>query len=159
LLNVFAGHAAIAITNARLHREAEERARRLAVSAERERVVRDVHDTVARALGTILRQMDALGAGDPEGRVEAARAAARSALAETRRTVLGLGPALLDLHALDEAIAEELAWVRSTAPVRTDLVVTGRRRQPAKDLGAGALRLVQEALTNAVTHANAGQIR
>jgi hypothetical protein len=54
LLGLFAKHAAIAIFNARLHAEAQERARRVAVSGEREPVVRDVHDTVARALGSIL---------------------------------------------------------------------------------------------------------
>jgi DNA-binding NarL/FixJ family response regulator/signal transduction histidine kinase len=159
LLNVFAKHAAIALTNARLHRESEERARRLAVSAERERVVRDVHDTVARALGTILTHIDAVGAQDPDSRLDAARAAARTALTETRRTVLGLGPSLLDLHSLDDAIAVELGWVRSTAGIRTDLVVTGAHRALDADIAATALRLVQEALTNVVAHAGASQLR
>ncbi|WP_329455297.1 response regulator [Streptomyces sp. NBC_01497] len=159
LLGLFARHAAIAITNARLHREAEERARRLAVGAERERVVRDVHDTVARALGSIITHMDAAEIQDPAGRLEAARAAARTALVETRRTVLGLGPSLLELPSLDDALAVELDWVRSTAAVRTDLVVTGERRALDADLGAAALRLVQEALTNVVAHAAASHVR
>ncbi len=160
LLDVFAKHAAIAIANSRLHREAEERARRLAVSAERERVVREVHDTVARALGSILLHMDALEVPGGSPRLEAARAAARSALTETRRTVLGLGPSLLELHSLDEAIAVELAWVRSTAGLRTDLVVTGGDRpQLEPRVGIPALRVVQEALTNVVAHAGAGLIR
>jgi DNA-binding NarL/FixJ family response regulator/signal transduction histidine kinase len=159
LLNVFAKHAAIAIANARLHREAEERARRLAVSAERERAVRDVHDTVARALGSILLHMDAIDAPDRAARIEAARAAARSALAETRRTVLGLGPALLESHSLDNAIAVELGWVRSTADLRADLVVTGEQPRLDPDVGAHALRLVREALTNVVAHAAASLVR
>jgi DNA-binding NarL/FixJ family response regulator/signal transduction histidine kinase len=159
LLSIFAKHAAIAIANARLHREAEDRTRRLAVGAERERVVRDVHDTVARALGSILLHMDALDVPEQAPRLEAARAAARSALLETRRTVLGLGPSLLELRSLDEAIAVELAWVRSTAGIRTDLVVTGKRPELASDVGSHALRLVQEALTNVVVHAGAALIR
>jgi len=159
LLNIFAKHAAIAIANARLHREAEERARRLAVSAERERVVRDVHDTVARALGSILLHMDALEVPDQAPRLEAARAAARAALAETRRTVLGLGPSLLELHSLDEAIGVELAWVRSTTGIRTDLIVTGDSPQLEPDVCSHALRVVQEALTNVVAHAGAALIR
>ncbi|MGQ4515533.1 response regulator [Streptomyces sp. DW26H14] len=159
LLGLFARHAAIAITNARLHREAEERTRSLAVGAERERVVRDVHDTVARALGSIITHMDAAEVHDPAGRLDAARAAARAALAETRRTVLGLGPSLLDLPTLDDALAVELDWVRSTAGIRTGLVATGERRPLDADLEAVALRLVQEALTNVVTHAAASHVR
>ncbi len=159
LLDVFAKHAAIAIANARLHRETEERARHLAVSAERERVARDVHDTVARALGSILLHMDALEVPDQARRLEAAQAAARTALAETRRTVLGLGPSLLESHSLDEAIAVELGWVRSTAGIRADLVVTGDRPRLAPEIGAHALRLVQEALTNVVAHAAADLVR
>ncbi|GAA1847880.1 hypothetical protein GCM10009836_29440 [Pseudonocardia ailaonensis] len=156
LLRMFATHAAIAIVNARLHAEAEERSRRLAVSAERERVVRDVHDTVARALGSILLHLDA---SEQTEHVAAARAAARTALAETRRTVLGLGPALLELYPLEDSIAVELAWVRSTAPIRADLVVTGESRTLAPELGQQALRLVQEALTNVVLHAEAASVR
>jgi signal transduction histidine kinase/DNA-binding NarL/FixJ family response regulator len=165
LLGLFAKHAAIAIINARLHAEAAERTRRVAVSAERERVVREVHDTVARALGTILLHLDACetdgsGAGDPAaGHLAQARQAAGAALSETRRTVLGLGPALLELHSLDEAIALELAWARSTTELRSDLVVTGEAPEMEPEVVQQALRLVQEALTNVVTHAKAAMVR
>ncbi|ODU04218.1 MAG: hypothetical protein ABS81_11405 [Pseudonocardia sp. SCN 72-86] len=163
LLTLFARHAAIAIVNARLHAEAEERARRLAVGAERERVVRDVHDTVARALGAILLHLDALGAGpsdDAATHLAAAREAARTALTETRRTVLGLGPAVLDAQPLEEAIALELAWARSTTDLRTDLVVTGEPPAGlAPELGQQALKIAQEALTNVVSHARASSVR
>jgi DNA-binding NarL/FixJ family response regulator len=173
-----------------LHAEAAQRARRVAVSAERERVVRDVHDTVARALGAILLPLDAAEADVPDAAASArhlaqARQAAGAALSETRRTVLGLGPALLELHSLDEAIALELAWARSTTGIRSDLVITGEppsgdvRGGPDGDtdgdtgadtgadtgvgldpeIGQQALRLVQEALTNVVTHAKAQLVR
>ena len=129
LLGLFAKHAAIAIANARLHEASAERARRLAIAGERERVVRDVHDTVARALGSILVHLDGVGdAPDSEARLASAREAARSALAETRRTALGLGPALLDTHSIDDAIGHELAWARSIAGIRGDLVVSGDQR-------------------------------
>ena len=162
LLGLFAKHAAIAITNARLHAEADDRTRRLAVSAERERVVRDVHDAVARALGSILMHIDALDDSlDPAAaeHLAAARATAGNALAETRRTVLGLGPALLDPRSLDDALAMELGWARSTTGIRTDLVVTGDRGQVAPELAQQALRIVQEALTNVVMHARASLVR
>jgi DNA-binding NarL/FixJ family response regulator/signal transduction histidine kinase len=162
LLGLFAKHAAIAITNARLHADADDRTRRLAVSAERERVVRDVHDAVARALGSILMHIDALDSPlDSEGaaHVAAARHTAGNALAETRRTVLGLGPALLEPHSLDDALAMELGWARSTTGIRTDLVVTGDGPGLAPEIGQQALRIVQEALTNVVMHAKATLVR
>ena len=160
VLSLFAKHAAIAITNARLHAESEDRARHLAVANERERVVRDVHDTVARALGSILVHLDA----DDDRAVapahlEAARHAARSALAETRRTVLGLVPSLLEQHSLDDAIGLELAWVRSVNDLHTDLVVTGEAPEIAPEVSQQALQMVQEALTNVVLHAQAQQVR
>ena len=160
MLSLFAKHAGIAITNARLHVESEDRARHLAVANERERVVRDVHDTVARALGSILVHLDA---GDDRAvepaHLDAARNAARSALAETRRTVLGLVPSLLEQHSLDDAIGLELAWVRSVNDLHTDLVVTGEAPEIAPDVSQQALQMVQETLTNVVLHAQAQQVR
>ncbi|HEX3650576.1 MAG TPA: ATP-binding protein [Pseudonocardiaceae bacterium] len=161
LLGLFAKHAAIAITNARLHADAADRTRRLAVSAERERVVRDVHDAVARALGSILMHIDALPdlPADAAAHLAAARNTAGEALAETRKTVLGLGPALLEPHSLDDALAMELGWARSTTGIRTDLVVTGDGQPLAPELAQQALRIVQEALTNVVMHAKATLVR
>ncbi|HEX5117701.1 MAG TPA: ATP-binding protein [Pseudonocardiaceae bacterium] len=162
LLGLFAKHAAIAITNARLHADAADRAQRLAVSTERERVVRDVHDAVARALGSILMHIDALPGdlpNDAAAHLAAARNTAGEALAETRKTVLGLGPALLEPHSLDDALAMELGWARSTTGIRTDLVVTGDGRPLAPEIGQQALRIVQEALTNVVMHAKATLVR
>ncbi len=164
LLGLFAKHAAIAITNARLHADASDRAGRLAVSAERERVVRDVHDAVARALGSILMHIDAFEVPgdlphDSAAHLAAARNTASAALAETRKTVLGLGPALLEPHSLDDVLAMELGWARSTTGIRTDLVVTGERPRLAPELGQQALRIVQEALTNVVMHAKATLVR
>src|SRR4029078_5026510 len=92
VLSLFAKHAAIAITNARVHADAADRARRLAVAEERERVVRDVHDTVTRALGSILVHLEGSESEIEADRLEAARTAARQALVETRRTALGLVP-------------------------------------------------------------------
>ena len=71
--------------------------------------------------------------------LDAARNAARSALAETRRTVLGLVPTLLEQHSLDDAIGLELAWVRSVNDLHTDLVVTGEAPEIAPEVvAAGA---------------------
>ena len=94
-VELFATHAAIAIALA------VEKERDAAIMAERERVVRDVHDTVGRGLATVLLHLDAAEREfrvglDPAPALADARSAARAALTETQRTVLGLGPELLD---------------------------------------------------------------
>jgi signal transduction histidine kinase/DNA-binding NarL/FixJ family response regulator len=164
LLERFAVHAAIAITNARLHAVAEVRSREAAVSAERERVVRDVHDTVGRGLADILLNVDEaerrLATGlDPRSSLAHARTAARSALRETQRTVLGLGPESLDSHSLAEAIALELSWAESAAGLQTRLVVVGEPNVIAADTVRQIFRIVQESLTNVVEHAAARSVR
>ena len=59
LLELFAKHAAIAITNARLHEAAESNARAEAAAAERNRMAREVHDTVAQGLVSVFLQLRA----------------------------------------------------------------------------------------------------
>jgi signal transduction histidine kinase/DNA-binding NarL/FixJ family response regulator len=164
LVERFAAHAAIAITNARLHAVAAERSREAAVASERERVVRDVHDTVGRGLADILLRLDEaerrLAVGESAGEALAqARRAARSALSETQRTVLGLGPEQLDGRSLSEAIALELAWAESAAGLSTRLVVVGEPGVLAPETVRQLFRIVQESLTNVVEHASAHQVR
>ncbi|WP_382308832.1 GAF domain-containing protein [Herbiconiux sp. UC225_62] len=164
LLELFGTHAAIAITNARLHAQAAERARDTAIMAERERMVRDVHDTVGRGLAAVLLHLDdAERRLDPGASARAAlteaRASARAALTDTRRTVLGLGPALLDGNSLGEAIALELAWVESTAALATRLVVIGDPAPLDPDAARQLFRITQESLTNVVEHARAQSVR
>jgi signal transduction histidine kinase/DNA-binding NarL/FixJ family response regulator len=164
LLELFGTHAAIAITNARLHAFAAERERDTAIMAERERMVRDVHDTVGRGLAAVLLHLDdaerrlAPDAGARRAVAEA-RASAHAALTDTRRTVLGLGPALLDGNSLGEAIALELAWVESTAALATRLVVIGEPTPLDPDAARQLFRITQESLTNVIEHARARSVR
>jgi signal transduction histidine kinase/DNA-binding NarL/FixJ family response regulator len=164
LVELFATHAAIAITNARLHASEAERRSEAAVVAERERVLRDVHDSVSRGLASILLYLDraehAVSTGrDPHDGFHRARQAAQSALVETRRTVLGLGPTALNGRPLSEAVSLELSWVESTTEIETQLVIVGEPQPLPPGITRQLFRIVQEALTNAVQHADARNIR
>jgi signal transduction histidine kinase/DNA-binding NarL/FixJ family response regulator len=164
LVELFATHAAIAIANARLHALAAQKESDAAIMAERERVVRDVHDTVGRGLAAVLLHLDAAerefqAHHDPVPAITQARAAARVALGETQRTVLGLGPALLDGRSLNEAVALELDWLRSTAGLDTRLVVVGEPTTLAPETARQLFRIVQESLTNVLEHARARRVR
>ncbi|WP_198664359.1 hybrid sensor histidine kinase/response regulator transcription factor [Jiangella endophytica] len=160
LLELFAKHAAIAIVNARMHEQLEERTRAEATAAERERLVREVHDSVAQGLAAVLVHLEGVAATGPDGaELAAAREAARGALAESRRTALGLPPSLLEGHSLEEAIGVEIAWARATGNLDAKLVVAGQPAPLTPEVAHQAFRIVQEALTNIVQHAAASSAR
>jgi signal transduction histidine kinase/DNA-binding NarL/FixJ family response regulator len=167
LAELFASHAAIALANSELHATASIREREAAVAAERERAVRDVHETVGRSLATLLLSLDdAEKASRLDGgehtvtpHLSKARTMAHDALTETRRTVLGMGPAALAGRTLDEAIAGELAWVEAMSGAATQLTVIGDARPLAPEIAHQAFKIVQEALNNVVTHARATTVR
>lgn len=164
LVELFASHAAIALANADLHAKATEREREAAVAFERERAVRDVHETVGRSLNTLmLRLADAeqsLTEQDPAWEhIEKAKVEATEALAEARRTAMGLGPASLDGHTLEHALKSELEWVESISSADTQVTVVGTPRPLSPEVSHQAFRIAQEALGNVVAHARATSVR
>jgi signal transduction histidine kinase/DNA-binding NarL/FixJ family response regulator len=166
LLGLFAQHAAIAITNARLHEAAEVNARAEAAAAERNRMAREVHDTVAQGLVSILFQLQAVDGALAEGRTEEAaaslaeaRAAARGAFEETRRSVLGLAPSPLEGRTLEEALELEIAWMNRTGLADVRLVTAGTPAPLMPGPAHTLFRIAQESLTNAFRHAQARSVR
>ena len=165
LLELFAKHAALAITYARLHEAAEANARAEAAAEERNRMAREVHDTVAKGLVSVLLHLRAAEA-ERGGRSAAldlalaeAHAAARFALDETRRSVLGLAPSPLEGRSLEEALQRELGWANRTGAADVRLVVAGEPGPLRPELALALFRIAQEALTNALHHAAARSVR
>ena len=164
-LELFARHAAVALANARLYQEAEAHARAEAAGAERDRLVREVHDTVAQGLASVIVHLDAAARGigdaaaDPAQEIDRARESAVTALAETRRTVLGLAPSPLEGRSLAEALELELGWANRTGNLDVRLVEAGPPQPVPAGLAHQLFRIAQEALTNAVRHAGAGSVR
>ncbi|WP_298255230.1 LuxR C-terminal-related transcriptional regulator [uncultured Arthrobacter sp.] len=167
LAEVFASHAAIALVNSELYAKASAREREAAIAAERERAVRDIHETVGRSLAGLLLTLDEAeeaglqggGAQDVMPYLSNARTIAHDALTETRRTVLGMSPAALAGRTLEEAVTVELAWVESMSATSTQLTVIGEPRPLAPEIEHQAFKIVQEALNNVATHARATAVR
>jgi DNA-binding NarL/FixJ family response regulator/signal transduction histidine kinase len=167
LLQLFAKHAAVALTNARMHDVAEERTRAQATAAERERLLREVYDTLNQGLVGVLGHLNvaerAMGAATEFAEVaplvHGASAEARLALVETRRTMLGLLGSALDGRDLGEALEEEAEWARRTGRLDARIVMAGDAATLDPALGHEILRIAQEALTNIVQHAEAGSVR
>jgi signal transduction histidine kinase/DNA-binding NarL/FixJ family response regulator len=166
LLELFAKHAALAITNARLHEAVEMNARAEAASAERNRMAREVHDTVAQGLMAVLLELRSAhaaidGGHDDEAAaaLDAARTAAEAAFEETRRSVLGLAPSPLEGRSLEEALELELAWANRTRVADVRLVTAGTPVELPADIAHTLFRIAQEAVTNALRHARARSVR
>jgi signal transduction histidine kinase/uncharacterized protein YhfF len=145
-------------------REAEVAASRVriveAADEERGRIGRNLHDGAQQrlvALGHMLAMAERRFPDDPGGAtelVEQAREQAALAGEELRELVRGLHPAGLAEHGLGHALAA-LA-TRSPVPLRIDALP--ERRLPAA-VEATAFYLISEALTNAMKHANASEVR
>jgi signal transduction histidine kinase/DNA-binding NarL/FixJ family response regulator len=175
LLQLFAKHAAIALANARMYEQAEERARAEAAATERERLLHEVHDTITQRLVSVrvhletAEQQMAL-AGPAEGLAAAdaasladllgrASAAARDALAEARLTLLGLASSPLDGRTLEAALQSEASWAGSIGRLEVRLVSAGPPVELDDYVAHEMLRMAREALTNIVRHARARSVR
>ncbi|MBG6183047.1 signal transduction histidine kinase/DNA-binding NarL/FixJ family response regulator [Arthrobacter sp. CAN_A214] len=164
LVELFANHAAIAIMNSRLHNAAATKEREAAVAGERERAVRDVHETIGRSLGSLLLHLDRADKATPGGspstqHIDSARVLAHEALFETRRTVLGLGPSSLAGSSLEEAVRNELDRVEAVYPLDATLLVVGEPQDLAPEVAHQVFMIVQEAVGNVVVHAHATTCR
>ncbi|WP_371679867.1 sensor histidine kinase [Streptomyces sp. NBC_01276] len=141
-----------------------------ALTAERLRIARELHDMVAHSIGVIAIQA---GVGSrvietqpAEARkaLDAIETTSRETLAGLRRTLVALrraqpdaegghaptgpAPGLADLDALAASLAD--------SGVRVDVRTTGERRDLPPDIDLSVYRIVQEALTNVVRHAGGG---
>jgi len=132
--------------------------------AERQRLARDIHDTLAQGFVSIVLQLQAAEAELPEDAAEArehlerARRTARDNLAEARRLVWDLRPEALAAAPLGEALGRLAGRVAEETGMAATATVTGTPRPLSADAEVTLLRVTQEALANVTRHANAGRV-
>jgi signal transduction histidine kinase len=156
LVETFALHAGIAIENARLH----EQVQRLAVVDERDRISRDLHDSIIQSIYAVtlsLEDVPELVVAAPteaKERVDVAIDALHGVIRDLRNFIFGLRPLLLDSGDLLvglRALAQELR--RNTA-IEVDI-----RGELSDDLPlevvAELLSIAREALANVARHSDA----
>lgn len=136
---------------------------RLAASRERNRIARDLHDTLAHTLSGLAIQLEAAETVVPpendrlKSMIDKARTTVRNGLSETRRSLKALRASPLDDLGLSLALQRlaDDAGGRDNVMVEADLP----KENPdwSKNLEEGAYRIAQEALENIVRHAYASK--
>lgn len=133
------------------------------VAAERERLAREIHDTLAQGLSSIQLLLRAAGRALPEqtaaaaGYVEQARATAQDNLAEARRFVRALTPPDLAGGSLSVALDRLCDTVHRASGLTAQLHTSGDPVSIPTPYEVALLRVAQSGLANAVQHSGAGR--
>ncbi|WP_128803449.1 MULTISPECIES: GAF domain-containing sensor histidine kinase [unclassified Streptomyces] len=159
LLEIFAQHAAIALTNARLY----ERSRELTIAEERSRLAHELHDAVSQKLFSLRLTAQAAAAlvdRDPsraKGELQQVAVLAAEAADELRAAVVELRPAALDEDGLVATLRTQIQVLDRAHAARVTFDCCGVRALPASQEEA-FLRVAQEALHNALRHSGAHRV-
>lgn len=131
------------------------------VLEERQRLAREIHDTLAQGLTSIQLLLRAAERALPErpeaagGHVGQARQAALDNLAEARRFVAALAPPALEDTTLAGALERLCATTSTRHPLTVRFQLTGTPAPMPAAYEAALLRIAQSALGNTVRHADA----
>jgi signal transduction histidine kinase len=134
-------------------------AREAGAGDERQRMAREIHDTLAQGLTGIITQLEAAQQttheAERERRIDNSKRLARDSLAEARRSVQALRPQALEDSRLPDALAEEVARWTATSGVPAEVAAPGDPRALYPEVEVTLLRVAQEALANVAKHAAA----
>lgn len=164
LLDATARQATLALYYSRLMERSRLEERRQAVLEERNRIARDIHDTLAQGFGAILMQVQAAqraaAASLPAAAARSLDTAvdlARTHMVEARRSVAALRPQSSEREDVTAALTRMVDLARRTSDVPVDLEID---TLPEFDAGVEreVIGIAQEALTNAIRHARAKRI-
>jgi signal transduction histidine kinase len=158
-----AAQAGVAIENARLFAEAQQR---LALEA-RHRLARELHDSVSQALFSmtletrgaqlLLERSDLPGDGPLGERLDNLRQLTQGALAEMRALIFELRPEALREEGLAAAIRKQAEGMSARTEIAVEVRLPKRRIPLPGEVEEQVYRVVQEALANVARHSRAGR--
>ncbi len=162
LAEAFATRAAVAVDlSTRVTRESLQRVV-AAQELERQRLARELHDETGQALTSILLGLKGLDtAADAEERrqaVAALRELVSSTLRDVRRLAVELRPSALDDFGLVAAVQRLAETFSEQTGIRVDVEAQLDDDRLANEIETALYRIIQEALTNIVKHARAGNV-
>ena len=160
VMSVFAKQAAMAIEHARLQHQAEQ----LAVLAERQRLARELHDSVTQSLYSVTLYANAAALALAAGKHDVTadylhelQETAQEGMHDMRLLIFQLHPPVLESEGLVAALQARLAAVEGRAGLQTEFLVEGERRLPIT-LESELYWITQEALNNVRNHAEARHV-
>jgi len=161
IAEALAGQATLAVQMARLG----EQARQAAVLEERNRIARDIHDTLAQGFTGVLVNLEAatrtLKKDNLEPaleHIEHARQLAQAGLAEARLSVRALRPEVLQKADLTNALGALLRRIESSGTLHAHFATQGEKIVLSGDVESELLRIAQEGMTNILKHAKAQNV-
>ena len=160
IINLFADQAAIVIDQAQLHQKVEQ----IAVMEERQRLARELHDSVTQALYSVnlyaeaaRRSLSAGKKGTTLANLQNVREMTHEAMREMRLLVFELHPLILEKEGLVAALRARLAAVEGRSGLKTEIRLEGEQRLPIA-IEEELYRIAQEALNNITKHARARNV-
>lgn len=156
-------HTELQAAHQRLRRHAAT-VEQLATSRERNRLARDLHDTLAHSLSALSVQLEALRsllAHDPEAAqpaVDRLAALSKRGLEESRQAIQALRIDLVETLGLEGAVRDLLQAFQARTGVPTDLTVAGQECDLTAEEAQALYRIAEEALTNVELHASAQKV-
>lgn len=128
---------------------------------ERQRLARDIHDTLAQHFTSIIMHLAAAkhsNFGIVQPQIQQAEGAARQGLDEIRRIVWDMQPEQIEKASLIEAVEELAARWSAENGVQVKMKVTGTPRSLTSSAETALLRILQEAMHNINKHAQAKNV-
>lgn len=140
-------------------------AEELATAKERNRLARELHDSVAQTLYGLTLQAEAAARELKTGQTDKAaeqlreiRDSAQQSLQETRLLIFELRPPILEQEGLASALRTRLESVESRSGLKTQIQLQELKQLPAK-VEAGLYGVSNEALNNVLKHAHATEVK
>ncbi|GAB4243277.1 MAG: hypothetical protein Kow00121_68650 [Elainellaceae cyanobacterium] len=131
-----------------------------ALLEERNRMARDIHDTLAQSFTGVIMQLEATKRkiasaqlSVAQDHIARARSLAQAGLSEARRSVRALRPETLESNDLPDALYHLAQQMTDDTSVQISVEIQGATYSLISDVENNLLRIAQEALTNALRHA------
>jgi signal transduction histidine kinase len=161
LAEALAGQVTLAVQMARLN----EQARQAAILEERDRIARDIHDTLAQGFTGVVVNLEAASRTLKKQNldlalehIEHARSLAQAGLGEARMSVRALRPEALQQGDLAHALQSLLRRLESIGVLHARFSAVGEKIPLPRDIESELLRIAQEGVTNVLKHARARKV-